>query len=127
MSKTGHERGTVDAPAPGTAGSGQAVQGFPSPRDSADGDTGETIVSPQSNLDVAGAAALDSQLADAVGSVVIDLADVDFVASSGLRIMLKTAQRLRMAGGSLAVRNANDTVREVFRISGFATVVTILD
>ncbi len=86
-----------------------------------------TVVKPQANLDVAGAAALEKELADASGDVIIDLAEVSFVASSGLRVMLKTAQRLKSQGGSLTVSNANDTVREVFQISGFAMVVDILE
>ena len=84
-----------------------------------------TAVKPQTNLDVAGAAALEKELAGLSGDVVVDLADVSFVASSGLRVMLKTAQRLKSQGGSLAVEHANDTVREVFKISGFAMVVDI--
>ena len=86
-----------------------------------------SVVRPTANLDVAGAAALEKQLADASGDLVIDLSDVTFVASSGLRVMLKVAQRLKSQGGALSVRNANDTVREVFRISGFASVVPIED
>lgn len=86
-----------------------------------------SVVRPLMNLDVAGSAQLERELAELSGDVTIDLQDVDFVASSGLRIMLKTAQRLKREGGSLSVSNANDTAREVFRISGFATVVDILD
>lgn len=86
-----------------------------------------SMVKPQANLDVAGSAELEKNLAGLDGDVVIDLADVAFVASSGLRVMLKAAQRLKSSGGSLSISNANDTVREVFRISGFATVVDIQD
>jgi anti-sigma B factor antagonist len=86
-----------------------------------------TVVKPQANLDVAGSAMLEKELAGLDGDVTIDLAGVAFVASSGLRVMLKAAQRLKGGGGSLSVSNANDTVREVFRISGFATVVDIRD
>jgi anti-anti-sigma factor len=86
-----------------------------------------TVVKPQGNLDVAGAAALEKELATLTGDVVVDLSDVSFVASSGLRVMLKTAQRLKSQGGSLAVTHANATVREVFTISGFAMVVDIRD
>jgi anti-sigma B factor antagonist len=82
-------------------------------------------VRPTMNLDVAGAAELEKLLADAGGDVTIDLAEVRFVASSGLRVMLKVAQQLKQGGGTLTVTNANDTVREVFRISGFAMVVNI--
>jgi stage II sporulation protein AA (anti-sigma F factor antagonist) len=86
-----------------------------------------TVVKPQVNLDVAGSATLEKELAGLDGDVTIDLADVSFVASSGLRVMLKVAQRLKGGGGSLSVSNANDTVREVFRVSGFATVIDIKD
>jgi anti-anti-sigma factor len=65
-----------------------------------------TVVKPQVNLDVAGSAALEKQLAGLDGDVTIDLADVSFVASSGLRVMLKVAQRLRGGGGSLSVSHA---------------------
>jgi anti-anti-sigma factor len=85
-----------------------------------------SIVRPDYALDVAGAQKLESLLIDTSGNVTVDLADCGFVASSGLRIMLKTAQRLSKGGGSLTVSNANDTVKEVFRISGFAGVVTIV-
>jgi anti-anti-sigma factor len=87
----------------------------------------DTVIKPSRNLDVAGAATLDKELAEVSGDVVIDLADVSFVASSGLRVMLKAAQRLKTEGGSLSVHNADDTAREVFRISGFSSVVDIAD
>jgi anti-anti-sigma factor len=58
------------------------------------------------------------------GDVIVNLEACNFVASSGLRILLKAAQRLS-TGGSLTVTNANDTILEVFRISGFASVITI--
>jgi anti-anti-sigma factor len=86
-----------------------------------------SVVRPSVNLDVAGAAALEKQLADASGDLVIDMSEVTFVASSGLRVMLKVAQRLKSQGGQLSISNPNDTVREVFRISGFASVVPIVD
>ena len=83
------------------------------------------VIRPQANLDVSGSAALEKQLTGLEGDVLIDLADVNFVASSGLRVMLKAAQGLKAHGGSLSVSNANDTILQVFRISGFAMVVDI--
>jgi anti-anti-sigma factor len=79
---------------------------------------------PQYALDVAGAQRLEAELDDMSGDVVVNLEACNFVASSGLRILLKAAQRLS-TGGSLTVTNANDTILEVFRISGFASVITI--
>ena len=82
-------------------------------------------IRPTRNLDVAGAAALDAQLVGAGSDVTLDLSAVDRWASSGLRVILKASQRLSKAGATLTIVNANDTVREVFKISGFGTVVTI--
>ena len=85
------------------------------------------VVRPSVNLDVAGAQQLERALNEFDEDVEIDLSDVKFVASSGLRVMLKAAQRLKKSGHSVTVSGANDTVLEVFKISGFSTVVTIID
>ena len=82
-------------------------------------------IRPTRNLDVAGAAALDAQLVSAESDVTLDLSAVDRCASSGLRVILKASQRLSKAGATRSSVNANDTVREVCKISGFGTVVTI--
>jgi anti-sigma B factor antagonist len=86
-----------------------------------------SVVRPSVNLDVAGAQQLERALNEFDDDVEIDLSDVKFVASSGLRVMLKAAQRLKKSGHSVTVSGANDTVLEVFKISGFSTVVTIID
>ena len=79
------------------------------------------------NLDVAGAQQLEDSIADLSGQVVINLADTAFVASSGLRVLLKHAQRLSDDGGALVVCGANPTVAEVFQISGFDTIIDSYD
>ena len=83
-------------------------------------------VQPSWNLDVAGAQKLEAMFTDIVGNdLVVDLSEVSFVASSGLRVILKAAQKLKVSGGSLVIRGANATVKEVFRISGLASVISI--
>jgi anti-anti-sigma factor len=85
-------------------------------------------VAPDFNLDVVGAQKLDTVLDDidpADGQCVVDLARVAFVASSGLRILLKQAQRLDVGGGELVVTNVSDVVAEVFEMSGFDQIITI--
>ncbi len=75
------------------------------------------------NLDVAGAQQLEDAIADLSGQVAINLTDTAFVASSGLRVLLKHAQRFSDEGGVLVVCGANPTVAEVFQISGFDTII----
>ena len=67
---------------------------------------------------------LDGILANGARKVVIDFSGVDYISSAGLRVMLATAKRLR-AGGALRLFGLNDTVREVFDISGFSTILAV--
>jgi anti-anti-sigma factor len=51
-------------------------------------------------------------------SVVVDLGQVPFVASNGLRLLLETQHQLRDAGRRLMVHNLHPSVRTVFRTTG---------
>lgn len=51
--------------------------------------------------------------------VLVDLSRVVYVSSSGLRALLIAARKMDAAGKSLVLSGLNDTVREVFDISGF--------
>lgn len=62
-----------------------------------------------------------------VQKILLDLAKLDFITSSGLRVLLATAQELKEAGGELRVCNLNATVREVFDISGFNTLLMVFE
>lgn len=90
-----------------------------------------TILTPSYNLDVAGARQLETELGAVdiaggeCGEVRLDLSDVAFVASSGLRVMLKSAQRFDRDDVAFVVANANDTVREVLKMSGLDTVIRV--
>jgi anti-anti-sigma factor len=53
----------------------------------------------------------------------IDLGDVDFIDSSGLRVLILHAVRLRETGGSLTVCAASGPVQRVARIAGVGDLV----
>jgi len=85
-------------------------------------------VTPDFNLDVVGAQELDKMLDEvnpADGECVVDLTGVAFVASSGLRVLLKQAQRLDVGGGKLVVTHASEVITDVFQMSGFDQIITI--
>jgi anti-sigma B factor antagonist len=69
--------------------------------------------------------ALDGILAGGVRKMVVDFTQLDYISSAGLRVLLGTAKRLRGAGGALHLFGLNQTVREVFDISGFATILAV--
>ena len=71
--------------------------------------------------------ALDKVLASGVKRLVLDCTALDYISSAGLRVLLGTAKRLGKAGGGGALRlfGLNQTVREVFDISGFSTILAV--
>lgn len=87
------------------------------------------IVAPRGRLDSATSAGvgarLDQLAATPAGRLVLDLAEVDFVSSAGLRVILSAAKRARVARGHLVVCAVQPPVREVLDISGFTALLTI--
>jgi anti-sigma B factor antagonist len=57
----------------------------------------------------------------------INLAGVDFVSSSGLRVILRTAKQVRANGGNMKVCGARGMVKEVLEISGFHRLLDMYD
>ena len=68
---------------------------------------------------------LNKAIDEGVAKVVVSFEKVDFVSSAGLRVLLATAKRLGGSGGSLRVCGLNETVNEVFEISGFSTILNV--
>ncbi len=69
--------------------------------------------------------ALDGILARGGRKMAVDFTALDYISSAGLRVLLGTAKRLLAAGGALHLFGLNETVREVFDISGFSTILTV--
>jgi anti-sigma B factor antagonist len=69
---------------------------------------------------------LDAIANDSPALVVVDLQDVDYLSSAGLRVLLSTAKKLR-PHGALRLFGLNPTVRDVFDISGFSMIFPVFD
>ena len=69
--------------------------------------------------------AIDGVLAGGAKKLVIDFTALDYISSAGLRVLLGAAKKLQGAGGALRLFGLNETVREVFEISGFATILQV--
>ena len=57
--------------------------------------------------------------------LVIDLAQLEYVSSAGLRVLLIAAKRLKTANGRLALSGPTDHVRQVFDIAGVTSFLNI--
>ena len=59
-----------------------------------------------------------------VESAVLDFTGLEYVSSAGLRVILAT-QKVMNRQGSMEINNVNETIMEVFEITGFADILTI--
>lgn len=56
--------------------------------------------------------------------LVFDLTNLEYISSAGLRVILK-AQKAMNAQGSMKLTGVNDSIMEVFDITGFLDILTI--
>ena len=86
-----------------------------------DGD-GAAVMHLVGELDVASSPvvrrAVDDLMAAGTRHLVVDLARVDFVDSTGLALLIAIDARLDIAGGSLALSHPNARIRQLIRVAG---------
>ena len=58
--------------------------------------------------------------------VVIDLANVSYMSSAGLRLLLSSHKAMLAKGGELKIANVQDAVREVLDITGFSGILNLV-
>lgn len=89
------------------------------------------VLSIEGRLDHAGAEIFDERVSKLIEAgekaLLVDFHGVDFVASMGLRAIIKPYQALAPAGGRIAVANLGDTIHQVFRMAGIDQAVPIYD
>lgn len=59
-----------------------------------------------------------------VTELIMDLKDIAYVSSAGLRVLL-SAQKVMNRQGSMVIRNANEDVMEIFDVTGFVDILNI--
>ena len=68
-------------------------------------------------------AELDASLAG-VKELIFDMSSLDYVSSAGLRVILK-AQKIMNTQGAMKLTGVNESIMEVFDITGFLDILTI--
>jgi anti-anti-sigma factor len=88
-----------------------------------------TILTPRGRLDTITAADFERNVLAALDAgasrLLLDLSDVTYMSSGGLRIALLAARRLRGSGGKLALCVPQASIASLFEISGFNTILSI--
>ena len=78
-------------------------------------------------MDTITAPKLEAELKQSISGVeelVLDLAGLEYLSSAGLRVLL-TAQKIMNRQSSMMVKNVNETIMEIFEVTGFVDVLTI--
>jgi anti-anti-sigma factor len=91
-------------------------------------DGGITNVALRGRLDTNGAGAIDlpfSVVAGAKRAVVVDLSEVDFLASLGIRVLLTGAKAVQRKGGKLVILTPDGNVSTVLKTAGIDTLIPI--
>ena len=79
------------------------------------------------NLDTLTSPLLEAELdrgLDGVNELIFDFNKLDYISSAGLRVLL-SAQKTMNAQGSMKITGVNETVGEIFEITGFCDFLTI--
>jgi len=87
----------------------------------------ELSVAIAGRLDTTTAPELDASLKeslDGVTRLVLDFTALDYLSSAGLRVLLGT-QKTMNKQGEMIIRNVNETIGEIFEVTGFVDILTI--
>lgn len=90
-------------------------------------DGAELTIALSGRLDTITAPQLEADLKNSLPGVkhlVLDFAELAYLSSAGLRVLLG-AQKQMNKQGDMLLRNVNDTISEIFEVTGFADILTI--
>lgn len=89
------------------------------------------VLLPVGRLDSGNARSFESVVMDHVSSgerrMIVDFSRLDFISSSGMRVLLIAAKALKAGEGTLVLCAMKNHIEEVFRISGFDRIIPIKD
>ena len=63
--------------------------------------------------------------ADRTSSLVLDLGNLEYVSSAGLRVFLTLQKKVKQRGDSVIIKNVNEEVMDIFSVTGFVKLLNI--
>ena len=88
----------------------------------------ELTLTVEGRIDTITSQELDKEITEELGkfdSLIIDFTDLEYISSAGLRVLIATQKKLKADDIPLVIRNVNDSVGEIFRMSGFDKILKI--
>ena len=90
-------------------------------------ENGKAVVALEGRLDTVTAPELETELKGCIGDItelVLDFDQLEYISSAGLRVLL-SAQKSMAAKGSMKVTKVNESIMEIFEVTGFSDILTI--
>lgn len=87
----------------------------------------ELTVALAGRLDTTTAPQLEAELKSSlngVESLILDFSELEYISSAGLRVLL-SAQKVMNKQGNMVIRHVNETILEVFEVTGFTDILTV--
>ena len=90
---------------------------------------GVSVIAIEGRLDTQTAPDAQDKFAELINNgadkLLINFEKLDYISSAGLRSLLFAAKQMKSKSGEIRVCSLNDTVTEVFEISGFMTILNV--
>ncbi|MBR4322149.1 STAS domain-containing protein [Treponema sp.] len=77
----------------------------------------DTLTSPELEKEI-------NELSASAEDLVVDFAKLEYISSAGLRVLL-SAHKLFAKKGGMTITNVNETVLDIFEVTGFKDILTI--
>ena len=58
--------------------------------------------------------------------LVLDFAGIEYISSAGLRVLIVAQKKIASLDRKMEIVNASDSVKEIFRITGFSNILTVI-
>ena len=91
-------------------------------------ENGTLRIALEARLDTNTAPQLEAELKTSLSGITeleLDFSGLEYISSAGLRVLL-AAQKTMSRQGKMTIRNVNETIMEVFEITGFVEILTIV-
>ena len=90
-------------------------------------ENGKAAMVLEGRLDTVTAPELEQELKsslEGVSELTLDFAKLEYISSAGLRVLLAAQKEMNKRGG-MRLLNVNETIMEIFEVTGFADILTI--
>lgn len=88
----------------------------------------ELTLSVEGRIDTITSQDLSNEINDEMGnfnSLILDFANLEYISSAGLRVLMATQKKLKAEDIPFVIKNVNDVINEIFRMSGFDKILKI--